>query len=585
MYGGRKDAQQSQITDVSAERKRVLRVDHGLDELGQTQTPAGVYEPNAKRMDLRTQLPLEYMQSLATVYNVRDYGATGDGVTDDTTAIQNTLAAAAAGGTVVFPAGTYKFSVALGVQGHNTAMVGLAGSQLVASVKLDRHIDSNDFDYLRFHGLTITGTGVQTVGGYSVILLSGGSTYCVVSQCRIVNAPGSAIVDDGTHNMVLNNVVDTTGEHGIYSSSGMWAVYQGNHIRNVGTVPGTTLGSHGISLAGSLHCTVTGNTLEAIAGTAIVLRDGAQWCTITGNCISGGTDRHFALGTANDCAVVGNISSGPATSMDALRIDGGGRYVIADNMFYRTTAGGAAIRWTTTGCTGQDVVRGNIIHLNSASITQYGIDHDSSTAVDCLIQGNAVYSVNSAVPPASIRVNAGTRPRVFDNITTVGIAELAKSGGSAVHYRSGNRTSTVKAADQASTSTSLADITDLAFNVRNGVRYEFRFQILFTSTVVTTGVKFAVQHGGASIFGYQVRISGQAADGVAAAWSGAGTASDDAVTNTDLVATATVYVAEVVGFIKANADSTLVARLASETGSSITVKEGSTGELIPQWSS
>lgn len=47
------------------------------------------------------------------VVNVRDYGAVGDGTTDDTTAVQNAITAAAAGGTVAggtvyFPAGMYK---------------------------------------------------------------------------------------------------------------------------------------------------------------------------------------------------------------------------------------------------------------------------------------------------------------------------------------------------------------------------------------------------------------------------------------------------------------------------------------------
>jgi len=47
--------------------------------------------------------------SAATVYNVKDsaYGAVGDGVADDTTAILAAISAAGATGTVFFPAGTY----------------------------------------------------------------------------------------------------------------------------------------------------------------------------------------------------------------------------------------------------------------------------------------------------------------------------------------------------------------------------------------------------------------------------------------------------------------------------------------------
>ena len=44
------------------------------------------------------------------VFNVKDYGATGDGVTDDTDAITDTIAAMSSGGILYFPTGNYLYS-------------------------------------------------------------------------------------------------------------------------------------------------------------------------------------------------------------------------------------------------------------------------------------------------------------------------------------------------------------------------------------------------------------------------------------------------------------------------------------------
>lgn len=70
----------------------------------------------------------------ATVYDVRAYGATGDGGTDDTNAIQSAIAAAtkAGGGRVLLPAGTYA----------------ITGIQLAAGVDLEG--EGRDNTILRF---------------------------------------------------------------------------------------------------------------------------------------------------------------------------------------------------------------------------------------------------------------------------------------------------------------------------------------------------------------------------------------------------------------------------------------------------
>ena len=372
------------------------------------------------QLELRVLRMDDYARRSPGVFNVRDLGARGDGATDDTAPLQRALdRAGAVGGAVLLPAGAYRFSRPLGIRGDRTELLGLGGSRLVAAVPLDRLIDSNDCSRLTFQGLTIEGTGVQAVGGRGTIHLDGRSRECVVSHCRIVNAPGTGIADDGERNKIVHNVVDGTGEHGIYSSSGAESVYHGNHLRRVGRVAGATLGCHGISLAGSVACTVSGNTVADAAGAGIVLRDGARYCTVRGNAVGGGTDRHIALGTASDCNIVGNNLTGVPAGVDAIRIDGGGRFVIADNLIARSSPGGAGIRWTTARVTGGDDVYGNVILLDGAAISQWAIDADTDSLADVRIHGNTIRAINGAAPPGAIRVQGGTRVRVYGNRASV----------------------------------------------------------------------------------------------------------------------------------------------------------------------
>jgi hypothetical protein len=65
-------------------------------------------DPAGQATDVKTRL------ANSLILNVKDYGATGDGVTDDTTAIQNTInALPARGGVVYFPMGSYLISSTL----------------------------------------------------------------------------------------------------------------------------------------------------------------------------------------------------------------------------------------------------------------------------------------------------------------------------------------------------------------------------------------------------------------------------------------------------------------------------------------
>jgi hypothetical protein len=107
----------------------------------------------------------------ATVYNVKSYGAAGDGVTDDTTAIGNALTAANAGGggTVYFPSGTYLISAALTLP----ALVSLKGeSRVSTTIKLAANAGTSMVISAGFSNNTLGiggsawGAGTPTVPSY-----------------------------------------------------------------------------------------------------------------------------------------------------------------------------------------------------------------------------------------------------------------------------------------------------------------------------------------------------------------------------------------------------------------------------------
>lgn len=83
------------------------------------------------RLNYQKNLEIIDAAAIAEVYNVKNFGATGDGITDDTAAIQGAInATPSTGGMVYLPAGTYRISSSIIVKNHLT----LAGSGSANSI-------------------------------------------------------------------------------------------------------------------------------------------------------------------------------------------------------------------------------------------------------------------------------------------------------------------------------------------------------------------------------------------------------------------------------------------------------------------
>lgn len=124
----------------------------------------------------------------ANVYNVKSapYNAVGDGITNDTAAIQAAISAAVANkGIVVFPFGTYLVSDYLAITGACTIMTqGSTGTATITQATVSKGIFSIQSSNVQIYDLTLTITNTSSVS-VGVIASSGSSSGSYYSNIRI----------------------------------------------------------------------------------------------------------------------------------------------------------------------------------------------------------------------------------------------------------------------------------------------------------------------------------------------------------------------------------------------------------------
>ena len=172
--------------------------------------------------------------------NVLDYGAVGDGVTDDTAAIQATLdALPSAGGEVIVPAGQYKVTASL-IANKRVRLVGVGYSYLLASpspcviIKASTVTDpvlvlptpASTVENLSFLG------EVRGNTGDGILIKSARCTLRDVSVFRMGNDGIRIGTDTGNENCnlwYLSNVkTKSNGQHGLHLSEGAGALADTN---------------------------------------------------------------------------------------------------------------------------------------------------------------------------------------------------------------------------------------------------------------------------------------------------------------------------------------------------------------------
>lgn len=219
----------------------------------------------------------------APVFNVKDYGAVGDGSTNDTTAIQNAINASSPGDVVYYPAGTYLVSSTIKLlksrtyqgAGREYSVVKMANSANLDAVMasetwlsttstsadnpinvLDLKIDGNKANQSSGLGVglalitywnTVQNLEVVDCRGDGILVtsmrddtteISNTAVEAKVVRCAVRQSGGIGIhVQDPspstqsvTDGFILDCIVDTTGAEGIYIGSAAGWLVRGNHI-------------------------------------------------------------------------------------------------------------------------------------------------------------------------------------------------------------------------------------------------------------------------------------------------------------------------------------------------------------------
>ncbi|OLB75873.1 MAG: hypothetical protein AUI14_20155 [Actinobacteria bacterium 13_2_20CM_2_71_6] len=264
-----------------------------------------------------------YAAWAAGTFNVKDYGAKGNGTTIDSPAINKAIAAAnaAGGGTVVFPAGTYQ-SRSIHLMSNVTLQLGTGATIRAAGSGMDAPEANSfsqwqDFGHSHFHNALLWGDGVHDVSITGTGTIDGDG---LTTSNSVPNGVG-----DKALSLKLCSTIHVDGV--TFRRGGHFAVlFNGCHdltFSNVTIL--STADRDGINIVNSWNVEIANSRIESVDDAVVLKSDFALGKTFPSHHIR--VHDSTILSTVNNATQFGSETCGDFSDVtfDHLTITGAGK--------------------------------------------------------------------------------------------------------------------------------------------------------------------------------------------------------------------------------------------------------------------
>lgn len=361
--------------------------------------------------DVNTFTGDAYFASGRPWYDVRAFGAKGDGSTDDLGAINAAIGALAKnGGVLVFPPGRYLVSNTVEFSGISNFTIEMSGAQVVSQLRVAA--GQQDGAYVEFNGCSdfvvrggsISTSSPPTTRSWWAGIWVGDCTRFAFFGTEVAQGEGSGFYTTGLSTngsfigcIAQNTLADGFDTFSSGSGSPSQITYHGCHASNTRDDSYEVVTASGDPLISGV--TFVGNTVSQSQSRGIVLA-GVQHATVLGNVVvdtvaagmSITCDRNNGTQGVNQAVFAGNVidqsgSPDPNSTWPSIDISGNGGFpvtdvVVADNFLTNP-------RWRGIEVSGPPVSRVKIAGNRITGTPSFGIH--VAGAQDVEIRNNAVY--------------------------------------------------------------------------------------------------------------------------------------------------------------------------------------------------